>query len=197
MLNLIIVVIIIVICITIFVIIAQRAKRKNKPAQQQGNTPAPTGNVTAPPPVKNVKVKTSSTGSGAGSTILEVIGTIILWTAIIVFIILGIRYLKNHHNSQKVIKKVERNVNTLPDKYTKTYFLKKGEVVRVNIPDGYKCDYFGGGKKYYHQAQNSEKEIWGGNSKCPTGLGNPNAKYADISYYNEEITVVCEFKRIH
>ena len=82
----------------------------------------------------------------------------------------------------------------LPNSYTESYTLVPDKVFRVNIPSGYECSYFGGGKKYYHQAQNSDPEIWGGGS-CPSGLGNPYASYADIWYYNEIITVKCEFKR--
>lgn len=79
---------------------------------------------------------------------------------------------------------------TLPDEH---YLLKKGEEPkRVYMHDGYKCDYYGGGKKYYHQAQNGKSEIWGGGN-CPTGLGSPYATYADLWYYDEEITVVCKF----
>lgn len=122
------------------------------------------------------------------------------------FLFYGISRIKKHkkektekqkteiQNNKKTESVVKAKVNTIPEIYTEYHLLKKGEVVRVKVPSGYKCDYYGGGKKYYHQAQNSKKEIWGGGS-CPTGLGNPNASYADISYYDEEITVRCEFTK--
>ena len=188
----------IIILIIIFII----STKKKTPVVNQQKTGNGTQTATTPvsPSTQNAKPAKTKTKLKSWSTIMEVVGAFILWIAIIVGIIVGIRYLQNHPIFKKTTQETEvvrgKN-NTLPDSYVEYHVLKKGEVVRVNVPDGYKCDYFGGGKKYYHQAQNSEKEIWGGNSKCPTGLGNPNAKYADISYYNEEITVVCEFKRIH
>jgi hypothetical protein len=88
----------------------------------------------------------------------------------------------------------QSELTTLPDFFTRLDTLTQGKVVRINIPSGYECSYFGGGKKYYHQAQNCEPEIWGGGN-CPTGLGNPNASYADIWYYDEIVIVKCEFKK--
>ena len=93
------------------------------------------------------------------------------------------------------IESTRNGVKTIPSVYNEYHTLKKGEVIRVNIPSGYKCNYYGGGKKYYQQAQNSEKEIWGGGS-CPTGKGSPNAAYTDLSYYDEEVIVRCEFIKL-
>ena len=122
---------------------------------------------------------------------------------IVLFIVISSTYSEKQQNSStnssspnysSEPKKIENGER--PTSYTESYTLKEGATpIRIIIPDGYKVDYYGGGKKYYHQAQNSPKEIWGGGS-CPTGLGNPNAVYADISYYNEEITVMCKFTKI-
>ncbi len=95
---------------------------------------------------------------------------------------------------QKSDKTASNKETALPYQYTKPYTLKRDEVIRVYTPDGYKCDFYGGGKKYYCQPQNSEKEVWGGDS-CPTKKIYPYAKYVDLSYYNEEITVTCKFTK--
>lgn len=121
---------------------------------------------------------------------------------IFVVIIIGIVKIAKNHKQKEVAKALTEEVardktKTVkappPDEY---HLLKKGnEPIRVYMKDGYKCNYYGGGKEYYHQAQNSEREIWGGKGKkCPTGLGSPYATYADISAYREDsVTVTCKF----
>lgn len=115
----------------------------------------------------------------------------------LIFIIGGIR----SYNSPKKETPQKNNVSEtikskkLPDYYNEYHLLKKGEIIRVIIPAGYDCNFYGGGKKYYNQPQNGKKEIWGGNSPTKTceKKFNENGSYSDISYYNEEITVRCEF----
>ena len=80
------------------------------------------------------------------------------------------------------------------DVSTKYPLLKKGEAPqRIIIPSGYKCNCTGGGKKYYHQDQNGPREIWGDGT---FHQGSEHAAYIDLSYYNEQITVVCEFIKL-
>lgn len=122
---------------------------------------------------------------------------IILFLSVIVFIAIIILWLKSgldDNNPSKERNSAKTEIST-PNTHNEYYTLKKGEVVRVNIPSGYRCNYYGGGKKYYQQSQNSSKEVWGGGS-CPTLKGNPNAAYTDLSYYDEEVTVRCEFIKL-
>lgn len=120
----------------------------------------------------------------------------IIMVMILILSVFWIKSCKNKHELERQKAKTESEntkAKTLsrPDEYN---LLKNGDKpIRVYM-NGFKCDYFGGGKKYYHQAQNGPIEIWGGDSNCPTGKGSPNATYADIWYYNEEITVVCKFR---
>lgn len=130
---------------------------------------------------------------------------LIIFIAIVVVLTISndIRRNPSEDNSSKADESTEMEM-IIPNEYVEYHLLKKGaDSTVINIPKGYTCDYYGGGKKYYHQAQNGPKEIWGG-KKCsknssgqevPTGLGNPEARYAYISYYEEEITVMCEFKK--
>lgn len=84
-------------------------------------------------------------------------------------------------------------VYTQPDVSTKYIVLKRGSApIRINIPSGYKCDCSSSGK-FYHQDQNGPKEIWGDGT---FHQGSEHAAYFDISYYNEEIKFVCEFKKL-
>ena len=81
----------------------------------------------------------------------------------------------------------------VPSHYTEYHTLSKiGDSIRVDIPPPYKCKFYGGGKKYYNHPQNCKRQVWGGNS-CPTGLDFPEPTYSDISFYQEEITIRCEF----
>ena len=120
----------------------------------------------------------------------------IIFIFLFILLLIAIPIVKNKINKSRSEEPSTSNSvgssNDLPVEY---HTLKKGaEPVRVIIPPGYDCDYFGGGKKYYHQSQNGPKEIWGGGS-CPSGLGNPNASYADLSCYDEEITVTCKIHK--
>lgn len=152
----------------------------------------------------------SSNYSGGSRNTPEVKSSGLYKTLVIVFIVavalIAIPITVNKLRVEKIskVKKVTNQtesvyqsttVISIPDTYTEYHFLKKGsEPIRIIVPDGYKCDFYGGGKKYYHQAQNSKKEVWGGDS-CPTKHFYPHAKYADISFYNEEITVTCVFTK--
>jgi len=95
-------------------------------------------------------------------------------------------------NKNKTESSEKAKSTALPSVYTEYYTLKKGEEpIRVIIKSGYKkYELYGGGKQYYCQPQNRKKAIWGGGN-CVTN-DNPHATYADISYYNEEITVMCK-----
>lgn len=139
------------------------------------------------------KAKTTEGTTPPVKSSKQVMVIILIFLSVILFIAITIIWFKSKSKSDENLSKQEQT-ETIPSMYTEYHTLKEGKIIRVNIPSGYKCDYYGGGKKYYHQAQNSKKEIWGGGN-CPTGLGNPNASYADLSYYNEEITVMCKFKR--
>lgn len=98
---------------------------------------------------------------------------------------------REKHKTESLAK---AKVTTLPAMYTEYYLLKKGEVIRVKVPSGYRYTCSGGGKKYYHQAQNTSKpEIWGDGIYHKAG---EHVAYFDLSYYDEEITVVCEFKKL-
>lgn len=104
--------------------------------------------------------------------------------------------IKSHKaNHSKKVSKTESSakakVTTLPDMYTEYYTLKKSKVIRVNIPSGYTSSCSSGGKKYYKQPQNGKKEIRGDG-------GNYRDKYVsyfDLSFYEEEIVIVVEFKK--
>lgn len=83
---------------------------------------------------------------------------------------------------------------TQPDVSTKYITLKRGAApIRVYIPSGYRCDCTGGGKKYYHQEQNGPRNLMGDGKFHP---GGEHAAYVDLSYYNKEITVTCEFIKL-
>lgn len=121
---------------------------------------------------------------------------LILILCLIIIIPLSFSGLKSCKSDKKQTEDNTESVrdgNKLPKTYTKLYTLKKGEVVRVFIPTWYKADCFGGGKKYYHQDQNGPKEIWGDGT---FHQGSTNTKFFDLSYYDEEITVTVEFKRL-
>ena len=102
-------------------------------------------------------------------------------------------YVEKKKNKVEQTQSQSTRAQERPSSYTEPYFLQKGKVIRVNIPSGYKCDCSGGGKKYYHQEQNGIKNIMGDGKFHP---GGQNAAYIDLSYYNEEITVVCEFTKL-
>jgi hypothetical protein len=108
---------------------------------------------------------------------------------------------KKYENYQTEERRIESSsskknnmtiVPAIPAYYNEYPTLKKGEVIRVNVPSGYSYTCSGGGKKYYHQAQNSEKEIWGDGTYHKAG---DNIAYFDLSYYDQEITVVCKFEK--
>jgi hypothetical protein len=85
-------------------------------------------------------------------------------------------------------------VTTIPNIYTEYHLLKKGEVIRVSVPSGYSYTCTGGGKKYYHQAQNASRpELWGDGQYHDSGK---HISYFDLFYYDEEITVTCDFKKL-
>jgi len=91
--------------------------------------------------------------------------------------------------------KPKEEVVSLPSSYTKSYNLKKGErPIRVYIPLGYSCTYDGAGKEYYFQPDNLKKPIILGKGK--TFDGGEHVSFFDLSYYNEEVIVLCTFKRI-
>lgn len=81
----------------------------------------------------------------------------------------------------------------LSEEFEKSYFLKKGEVIRVKAPLYYDFECSGGGKKYCIQAQNCKKDTVGGG--IPYIKQSENAAYFDLSLFEEEIEVVCSFKR--
>ncbi|MFA5773200.1 MAG: hypothetical protein WC908_00810 [Candidatus Paceibacterota bacterium] len=132
-----------------------------------------------------------------------------LWTGFIAIVLLffvlsGFKSCKNKRAEKKEKAKIEaesstkaqiqsKSVDTLPSRFTKHYFLKKGEVKQVDVPSGYSYTCSGGGKKYYHQAQNGPKEIWGDGQYHDAGK---HVAYFDLYFYDEEITVVCEFKKL-
>jgi len=122
------------------------------------------------------------------------------------FLFYGISRIKKHkkekdekqkieiQNNKKTESVAKAKVVTLPAVYTEYYTLKKGEVIRVNVPSGYSHTCAGGGKKYYYQAQNASKPIiCGGGGYIDVG---EHVAYFDLFYYDEEITVVCEFKKL-
>lgn len=93
----------------------------------------------------------------------------------------------------EIVKKPE--VETIPNIYTEYHLLKKGELIRVNVPSGYSYTCSGGGKKYYHQAQNTScPELWGDRKYHDSG---EHIAYFYLIYYDEEITVACEFKKLY
>jgi hypothetical protein len=98
--------------------------------------------------------------------------------------------LKNAKNKNESVNKPV--VKTIPDIYTEYHLLKRGGTIRVSVPSGYSYTCAGGGKKYYHQAQNSTRELWGDGKYHDTGK---RVAFFDLTYYDEEITVVCEFKK--
>lgn len=120
----------------------------------------------------------------------------ILFVLVIILIAAGIR--KNRKNeinqskAQTEISAPKLSTPSLPAYYTEDHLLKKGEVIRVKVPSGYTFTCSGGGKMYYFQAQNSQKEIWGDGK--PHTAGN-SVGYFDLSCYQEEIKVICEFKK--
>ena len=77
--------------------------------------------------------------------------------------------------------------------YRKYYNLKKGKIFRVKVPSGYGFNCYGGKKKYYYQAQNDKKPVVVGGDIPYLNAGDRTA-YFDLSYYDEEIIVVVEFK---
>ena len=85
----------------------------------------------------------------------------------------------------------------LPDQFDSIYTLKKGSPsIRVNIPLGYTCFCSSGGtkekpKRYYHQDQNEEPEVWGDGSDNHGGSG----AYFDLYFLEKEITIFCTFKK--
>lgn len=111
--------------------------------------------------------------------------------------------LHEKHEERKRIESVTKRktesaakakVNTIPEIYTEYHLLKKGEVIRVKVPSGYSHTCAGGGKKYYYQAQNASKPIiCGGGGYIDVG---EHVAYFDLFYYDEEIIVVCEFKKL-
>jgi len=124
---------------------------------------------------------------------LKIIGGLLLVIGIIV--VLSVILHRKHEESERQKDKIESlkkaQVVQLPDRYTEPYTLKKGKVIRVNIPSGYTSSCSSGGKKYYKQPQNGKKEVRGDG-------GNYRDKYVayfDLSFYEEEIEVVVEFKK--
>lgn len=131
---------------------------------------------------------------------LKIIGGLLLVIALIIGLTVKLR---EKHEERKRIESVTKGktesavkakVTTLPAMYTEYHLLKKGEVIRVKVPSGYSYTCSGGGKKYYHQAQNTPKpELWGDGQYYDSGK---HVAYFDLFYYDEEITVVCEFKKL-
>jgi hypothetical protein len=93
---------------------------------------------------------------------------------------------------------VKAVVAELPAQYDSTITLMKGDTLRkVDVPVGYECFCSSGGskekpKRYYHQNQNEEPEIWGDGSSHIGGTG----AYFHLSYLDKQITIVCTFKKI-
>lgn len=110
------------------------------------------------------------------------------------FLFYVISRIKKHKKEKPQTESVVKaKINTIPEIYTEYHLLKKGEIVRVKVPSGYSYTCSGGGKKYYHQKQNGPKEIWGDGNYHDAGK---HVAYFDLFYYDEEITVVCEFKKL-
>lgn len=120
---------------------------------------------------------------------------IIIIVMILILSVFWIKSCKNKRVEKKEKEKTEEaklKSNALPDTVIEYKLLVKGaEPIRVQ-KDGYKCQFYGGGKQYYNQPQNSTKEVWGGGA-CPSNLNFPNASYSDLSFYREEVTVKCVF----
>ena len=88
---------------------------------------------------------------------------------------------------------INRTENNLPNQYTETYTLStNNQSSRVNVPAGYTYTVSGGGKKYYHTPQNGTKEIFGDGKYHDVGQ---NVPYFDLEYFNEDVTVVCNFTK--
>ena len=121
---------------------------------------------------------------------------LIMILCLIIIIPLSFSGLKSCNSDRKQKKDNTESVsdgNKLPKTYTKLYTLKQGEVVRVFIPTWYKYEISSGDKQFYHQDQNGPKEIWGDGT---FHQGSNHTAFFDLYYYNEEITVVVEFKRL-
>jgi len=114
----------------------------------------------------------------------QMLGTIIV-IAIAIGIIFGINGWFSGHSSQD-------SSQISPDSYSKIYHIKKGEPVRVYIPENYQAEYFGYGKKYYHKDQD-ESTPCGGDKEFRTG--SQHVQYFDLSYYNEEVDVKVIFTK--
>ena len=117
---------------------------------------------------------------------------IFIFLAVIFFSAMLIIWLKSDKNSPEQ-KPLGQTEIIIPSMYTEYHTLKQGEVIRVKVPSGYSYTCSGGGKKYYHQAQNSQKEVWGDGTYHKAG---EHVAYFNLSYYDEEIIVVCELKKL-
>ncbi len=132
----------------------------------------------------------------SGNPMIKLVLLIIVSILFVVAISSTFKSCKKDYVEKRKQNKIEetnsKKVTARPSTYTEVHSLKKGQVVRVMVPFGYKYDSFGGGKKYYHQDQNGRKEIWGDGT---FHQASENVAYFELSYYDEEITVVCEFKK--
>lgn len=146
---------------------------------------------------------TTPSSTPTTKTVTSGVKTILGWTWIVFFVFIIIVFIFSGSGKSKEKKPGNKNKNqiesvdrsTLPNTVIEYKLLVKGaEPIRVQ-KDGYKCDFYGGGKQYYNQPQNSPKHIWGGGNPCDSKEDYPYASYADISYYNEEITVMCVYTK--
>lgn len=141
-------------------------------------TPTSSAGVPITPPVRSSK---------------QAMVIIFIFLAVIFFFAMLIIWLKSDPNdNQKKANDANSGIVVLPNEYTEYHSLKQGKIIRVNIPTGYISYCSSGGKKYYKQPQNGEKIIRGDGGNYNDGTG---FAYFDLSFYEEEITVVVEFKK--
>lgn len=118
--------------------------------------------------------------------------TVLVVLFVLLFIAFGIWIISvlSPKSEEKAGNIEQTKTPSLPDRYDEYHILSKGKEVRVKIPPYYSLYCSGGGKKYYRQPQNGEKVLQGGNLPVPE---TDRTAYVDLSFYEEEITVVCTF----
>lgn len=134
------------------------------------------------PPVKN-------------SNIIKII--LITFISVVFFIAIVISWVMYKSSNDDIIDDKELTTPSKyvrPNEYTEYYTLKIGDdPIRVHSPNGYECNYSGGGKKYYIKPQNNPKILVGGDIESSVIK---RISYADLSAYDEEITLACKFKKM-
>jgi|GEM_PF-7111901 len=118
-----------------------------------------------------------------------------IYIILVLIILIALTILNNRPKKIEPEKVKMEQPGQLPDSYTKYYTLKKGaDPIRIAVPFGYDYTCSGGGKSYYHQIINGEKEIWGG-GRSYRHTSDTDVPSFSLSYYDEEITVVVNFKK--